>query len=180
MDKKLAQRKHFPAVNWSISYTNYLKSLEAYYEKVDEEFLRLRDVAKNLLQSEEDLIEIVQLVGKDSLAETDKVTLEASKMIREDFLQQNSYTPWDKYCPFYKTVWMLKNIVHWFNLAKKCVQNDTTKSLEMIKKNMSDLMYKLAGQKFQDIEKGETALVKFFQELNEEISTAFANLDTEA
>lgn len=64
LDKKLAQRKHFPSVNWSLSYSKYIKALEPYYEKFDPEFLTLRTRVKECLQKEEDLSEIVQLVGK--------------------------------------------------------------------------------------------------------------------
>lgn len=62
-------------------------------------------------QEEEDLSEIVQLVGKASLAESDKITLEVAKLLKDDFLQQNGYTPYDRFCPFYKTVGMLKNML---------------------------------------------------------------------
>ncbi|CAG8617701.1 7477_t:CDS:10, partial [Racocetra fulgida] len=64
LDKKLAQRKHFPSVNWSLSYSKYLKGLESYYEGVEPEFISLRDKTREVLQKEEDLSEIVQLVGK--------------------------------------------------------------------------------------------------------------------
>ena len=64
MDKKLAQRKHFPSVNWSLSYSKYLKVLDSYYESTEPEFTALRDKTKEILQKEEDLSEIVQLVGK--------------------------------------------------------------------------------------------------------------------
>ena len=60
-----------------------------------------------ILQNEEDLSEIVQLVGKSSLGETDKITLEIAKLIKDDFLQQNGFTAYDKVCPFYKTGWFL-------------------------------------------------------------------------
>merc|ERR1712137_623510 len=110
LDKKLAQRKHFPSLNWLISYSKYMKALEPYYESYDSEFISLRTKASEVLQREEDLQEIVQLVGKDSLSETDKVILEIAKVCREDFLQQNAFSPHDKMCPLYKTVWMLKNI----------------------------------------------------------------------
>ena len=64
--------------------------------------------------------EIVQLVGKASLAEADKITLEVAKLVKDDFLQQNGYTPYDRFCPFYKTVGMLKNMyVSLFLLLKK-------------------------------------------------------------
>jgi V-type H+-transporting ATPase subunit A len=64
LDKKLAQRKHFPSVNWSLSYSKYLKVLENFYENTEPDFMALRDRTREILQKEEDLSEIVQLVGK--------------------------------------------------------------------------------------------------------------------
>ena len=58
-----------------------------------------------------------------SLAESDKITLEVAKLIKDDFLQQNGYTPYDRYCPFYKTVGMLSNIVAFYNLARQAVEH---------------------------------------------------------
>lgn len=122
LDKKLAQRKHFPSVNWLISYSKYQSALEPYYETFDPEYTNIRTKAREVLQKEDDLNEIVQLVGKDSLAESDKVTLETAKFLKEDFLQQNSFTKYDKYCPFYKSVAMLRNMIHWHNLATAAVE----------------------------------------------------------
>lgn len=119
LDKKLAQRKHFPSVNWLISYSKYSKNLETFYEKFDSEFINLRTSAREILQKEDDLMEIVQLVGKDSLAESDKVTLEVAKLLREDFLQQNSFTSYDKSCPFFKSVGMLRNFITFHDLANQ-------------------------------------------------------------
>merc|ERR1712003_439794 len=73
LDKKLAQRKHFPSVNWNISFSKYIRILEPYFEKYDPEY--------SILQKEDDLQEIVQLVGKDSLSEDQKCTLEVAKII---------------------------------------------------------------------------------------------------
>lgn len=92
LDKKLAQRKHFPSINWLISYSKYLRALDDFYDKNFPEFVPLRTKVKEILQEEEDLSEIVQLVGKASLAETDKITLEVAKLLKDDFLQQNRYT----------------------------------------------------------------------------------------
>merc|ERR1711916_195595 len=103
LDKKLAQRKHFPSINWLISYSNYEKALKPYYSRVYPEFVPLRTQVREILQLEDDLSEIVQLVGKDSLGEGDKITLEVARIIRDDFLQQNAFTPYDAYCPFFKT-----------------------------------------------------------------------------
>ncbi|NXK01463.1 VATA ATPase, partial [Corythaixoides concolor] len=96
LDKKLAQRKHFPSVNWLISYSRYLRALEPHYERLHPEFPALRRRAREILQEEEELAEIVQLVGKASLAEADKVTLEVAKLLKDDFLQQNGYSSYDR------------------------------------------------------------------------------------
>lgn len=76
LDKKLAQRKHFPSLNWSISYSNYDRVLEEFYQGYDPDFMRYKTRIKEVLQEEEDLTEIVQLVGKDSLSEDQKTVLE--------------------------------------------------------------------------------------------------------
>lgn len=104
LDKKLAQRKHFPSVNWNVSYSKYTRVLQPYYEETEPDFLHMRTVAKEILQKEDELAEIVQLVGKSSLSEADKVTLDIARLIKEDFLQQNGISEYDRYCPFYKTV----------------------------------------------------------------------------
>jgi V-type H+-transporting ATPase subunit A len=81
--------------------------------------------ARYILQEEENLNEIVQLVGKDALADKEKIILEAARIIKDDFLQQNSFTSYDKFCPFYKSAWMLRNMVHFFNLATASVEKTT-------------------------------------------------------
>ncbi|EPY21379.1 vacuolar ATP synthase catalytic subunit A [Strigomonas culicis] len=121
LEKRLAQRKHFPSVNWLISYSKYLNALEPYFNTFDPDYMRLRAVISEILQREEELQEIVQLVGKDSLSESDKIILEVAKLIREEFLQQNAFTPYDKFCPLYKTCWMLRNIVTFYEEAQRVV-----------------------------------------------------------
>mmetsp|Transcript_38614 Transcript_38614/g.44241 ORF Transcript_38614/g.44241 Transcript_38614/m.44241 type:complete len:263 (+) Transcript_38614:840-1628(+) len=110
LDKKLAQRKHFPSVNWNISFSNYDRSLETFYQSYDPDLIKLKSTVKQLLQENEDLTEIVQLVGKDSLSEVQKTVLEIAKIIIEDFLQQNSYSDYDYKCPLHKSVGMMKAI----------------------------------------------------------------------
>ena len=153
LDKKLAQRKHFPSVNWSISYSKYEKALEGFYESFDGEFVALRTKVREILQMEEDLSEIVQLVGKAGLAESDKITLEVAKIIKDDFLAQNGYSSYDRYCPFYKTVWMTRNIVTFYNLATNAVestaQTDNRVTWATIKEQMNDIIYALSSMKFK-------------------------------
>jgi V-type H+-transporting ATPase subunit A len=108
LDKKLAQRKHFPSLNWLISYTKYMQVLEPYFNGLDPDYSYLRNTARNILQQEDNLSEIVQLVGKESLSEDQKVIMEVAKLIREDFLAQNAFTDYDYTCPLPKTVGMLK------------------------------------------------------------------------
>jgi V-type H+-transporting ATPase subunit A len=148
LDKKLAQRKHFPSVNWNQSYSKYTKVLEPYYESTEPGFIELRMKTKEILQKEEDLAEIVQLVGKSALGENDKITLEVARMLKDDFLQQNGMSEYDRYCPFYKTSAMLRNFVGFHDAAIRAVaQGDLT--FAKIKDSAGDLMFKLSQMKFE-------------------------------
>lgn len=184
LDKKLAQRKHFPSVNWLISYSKYTKSLEPYYESTDPEFISIRTSAREVLQKEDDLNEIVQLVGKDSLAETDKIIMETARLIKEDYLQQNGFSKYDKFCPFYKSVWMLRNIIKFYSLATQSVERTANRegskiTLGVIKQRMGDLLYKISSQKFEDPADGEQVLVERFQELSNTLEDSFRALEDE-
>lgn len=121
LDKKLAERKHFPSVNWLTSYSNYDRALEKYFSNYDPEFAMLKAKFKTILQEESDLNEIVQLVGKDSLSEDQKVVMGMALVIREDFLQQNAYSEHDYMCPLYKTIGMMKCIVKFYDTARKYI-----------------------------------------------------------
>ena len=108
LDSSLAYRRHFPAINWLNSYSLYLDSLKPWYdENLGKEFLQNREWAMGVLQEEANLNEIVQLVGKDSLSAGDQITLETAKMIREDFLQQNSFVDIDSYSEYDRQARML-------------------------------------------------------------------------
>jgi len=182
LDKKLAQRKHFPSVNWSISYSKYMKALDDFYEKNHPEFVALRTKTAQILQEEEDISEIVQLVGKASLPEADKITLEVAKLLKDDFLQQNGYSSYDRYCPFYKTVGMLRNMIAFYDLARHSVestaQSEHKITWNVIREAMSNVMYQLASMKFKDpVKDGEAKIKADFDELNETMQTAFRNLE---
>jgi len=182
LDKKLAQRKHFPSVNWLISYSKYTRALDDYYEKNFPDFVALRTKVAEILQEEEDLSEIVQLVGKASLAETDKITLEVAKLLKDDFLQQNGYSPYDRYCPFYKTVGMLKNTISFYDLARHAVestaQSENKITWGVIREAMGNILYQLSSMKFKDPWKdGEAKIKEDYEKLNEDMQTAFRNLE---
>ncbi|KAM8741599.1 ATPase H+ transporting V1 subunit Aa isoform 1-T2 [Acanthopagrus schlegelii] len=182
LDKKLAQRKHFPSVNWLISYSKYTRALDEYYDKHFPEFVPLRTKAKEILQEEEDLAEIVQLVGKASLAETDKITLEVAKLIKDDFLQQNGYTPYDRFCPFYKTVGILSNMIAFYDMARHAVettaQSDNKITWAMIREHMGETLYKISSMKFKDpVKDGEAKIKAEFAQLLEDMQNSFRTLE---
>jgi len=177
LDKKLAQRKHFPSVNWSLSYSKYTKVLEPYYESDAPGFVELRTKTKEILQKEEDLAEIVQLVGKSALGENDKITLEVARMLKDDFLQQNGMSEYDRYCPFYKTSGMLKCFVGFHDAAIRAVsqgQGDIT--FAKIKDGASDLMFKLSQMKFESPSQGKEPIVQKLDALYTEIQDKFRQM----
>ncbi|CAI5998742.1 unnamed protein product [Closterium sp. NIES-64] len=182
LDKKLAQRKHFPAVNWLISYSKYTNALESFYDVESPDFISLRTKAREVLQREDDLNEIVQLVGKDALAEGDKIILETARLLREDYLAQNAFSSHDKFCPFYKSVWMLRNIILFYQLATQAVERAAGSegqkiTLNVIKQRLGDLIYKIVSQKFEDPADGKAVLEAKYQKLSEELTAAFRSLE---
>ncbi|GAA6037114.1 hypothetical protein JCM8097_008742 [Rhodosporidiobolus ruineniae] len=175
LDKKLAQRKHFPSVNWNVSYSKYTRVLQPYYEETEPDFLHYRNVAKQILQKEDELAEIVQLVGKSSLGEADKVTLDIARLIKEDFLAQNGISTYDRYCPFYKTTAMLRNFVVYYELAVKAVEGDST-TWARVRESTSDLLYGLSQAKFLDPADGQETVLKDLNEQYERIQRTFREL----
>ena len=122
LDKDLASRRHFPSIHWLNSYSLYVENLEPWFaENVSKEFLNLRGEAMFLLQREDELREIVQLVGPDALPESERVILEAARMIREDYLMQSALHPVDTYCSPEKAYKMLKLVLKFYNKMKGAV-----------------------------------------------------------
>merc|ERR1711904_363603 len=151
LDKKLAQRKHFPSVNWLISYSKYMQVLVPYFNGMDDQYSNLRDTAMNILQQEDNLQEIVALVGKESLSEDQKVIMEVAKIIREDFLQQNAFTEFDYTCPLVKTVGMLKVIITFYNLSQKAIADspaDSKITYAHIRTALAPLIQKVVDAKY--------------------------------
>ncbi len=118
LDAALARRRHYPAINWLKSYSLYHDDLEQWYdENVAEDFYDLKNRAMQLLQKESELQNIVQLIGPDALPDKERLVLEATKMIREDFLQQNAYDSIDAQSTLTKQYHMLKTILHFYDKA---------------------------------------------------------------
>jgi V/A-type H+-transporting ATPase subunit A len=112
LDASLADKRHFPSIDWLQSYSLYIDSIEGWWkESIAEDWRSIRDEAMILLQKESELQEIVQLVGPDALPDKERITLESTRMIREDFLQQNAFHEIDTYCSPSKQYQMIKTII---------------------------------------------------------------------
>lgn len=180
LDKKLAQRKHFPSVNWSISFSNYDRVLEDFYQGYDADFMKYKQLMKQILQEEEDLTEIVQLVGKDSLSEDQKCVLEIAKIIREDFLQQNSFSTYDYNCPLNKTFGMMKCMTLFYENAKRVIvesqMSEKKISWGMIQSSLESSFLELSQMKFKDPLTPVDELEEYFNNLHERFDNEFRQL----
>ena len=122
LDASLAYRRHFPAINWLNSYSLYLDAVTPWVdEHMGPDFMKNRNRAMHLLQEENELNEIVQLVGKDSLSPKDQLTLEIARMLREDFLQQNAFMDVDAYSSFDRQMRLLALILHYETLCRDAI-----------------------------------------------------------
>ena len=122
LDASLAYKRHFPAINWLTSHSLYLDSLKPWFdENLGREFLQNREQAMGVLQQESSLNEIVQLVGKDSLSPNDQLTLETARMVREDFLQQNSFVDIDSFSTYDRQEKLLAMILDYDKLCRDAI-----------------------------------------------------------
>ncbi len=133
LDAKLAQRRHFPSINWLTSYSLYVNILEPWFAKsVATDWRFLTTKLLSILQEEEKLLEIVQLVGSDSLPEKQQVTLEVARLIREFILQQNAYHEVDTYCESKKSYLLMKTIVLYADLAQAALESKTVRAQDVL------------------------------------------------
>jgi len=122
LDKELADARHYPAINWMQSYSGYLDVLSDWWTRnIDKEWRAYRDEAMRILQREDELKEIVKLVGPEALPERERLVLETARILREAFLQQNALDPIDTYCPPVKQFKMLKIIIDFYRLAERVI-----------------------------------------------------------
>jgi len=160
LDADLADRRHFPSINWLKSYSLHLGEVSSWWHKeVGPDWLKLRNKAMTILQKESELQEIVKLVGPDALPPRERATLESARMIREDFLQQSAFHEVDTYCPSKKQYEMLRLMLHFsdkiLDATSKNVHMDDIlkmKTRESLAR-MGTISNKTFGKKFTEIEK---------------------------
>ena len=123
LDYDLSYQRHFPAINWIDSYSLYQDKVDKYLdENIDKNFSKHRRRAIGLLQEESSLLEIVRLVGRDTLSDGDQLKLDITKSLREDFLQQNAFNDIDTYCSLNKQYKMLDTILKFYDAGLKALE----------------------------------------------------------
>nr|HNX65096.1 V-type ATP synthase subunit A [Oscillospiraceae bacterium] len=122
LDKSLAYARHYPAINWNMSYSEYIDDLKDYFDKnVSTDFLKFRQDMSNILMEENRLMEIVKLIGSDVLPDDQKLIIETARVIRVGFLQQNAYHKDDTYVPLEKQLKMMGTILNLYHNGQKAV-----------------------------------------------------------
>lgn len=143
LDVSLANRRHFPAINWLTSYSLYAEAVKDWWSKISPEWADTRATALKLLQQEADLEEIVRLVGPEALPEGDKLLLLVARMIREDFLMQSAYHEIDTYCPPARAHLMIKTIIKFYELTQEMLDS----GIDVGKIRSSPMLYRISRMK---------------------------------
>jgi V/A-type H+/Na+-transporting ATPase subunit A len=143
LDVSLANKRHFPTINWLTSYSLYVNAVKDWWNQHDPGWEETRAEALKVLQQEAELEEIVRLVGPEALPEGDKLLLLIARMIREDFLQQSAYNEVDTYCTPAKAGLMLKSIMKFYRLAQEMLNSGT--GIESIRS--SPMVYRISRMK---------------------------------
>ena len=163
LSASLAYKRHFPAIDWLISYSLYADRMADWYsQKVGADFVQLRAFIMNVLQEEANLDEIVRLVGVDALSYKDRMTLETAKMVREDYLHQNAFHEVDTYTSLDKQYRMLKLIKKFHDLGIEAVDNYA---------ELDDILAIPAKEKIGRAKYIEESAIGTFDEISNELET---------
>jgi V/A-type H+-transporting ATPase subunit A len=169
LDSALAYSRHYPAINWIISYSLYVDSIAKWWEKfVGKDWLILRRKIQEILQKEDELKEIVKLLGPEALPDSEKLVLDVARMIREGFLQQNAFDPIDSYCSVEKQYKMLKLFVDFYENAKIALEKNIPltkiRTLPVIVKLMR-CRYTVANDKTDELDKLHQEILDNFNKI---------------
>ncbi|MFQ6123172.1 MAG: V-type ATP synthase subunit A [Candidatus Heimdallarchaeota archaeon] len=170
LSKDLASRRHFPAIDWLNSYSLYLEDLEPWFvDNVASDFISLRRESMAILQKEKELQEIVQLVGPDALPESERIVLEAARMLREDYLMQNSYSE-DSFCPLDKQYKMLNAILKFYHKMQE-LQDKGIMVRDLTGIPLFDKVSRMKWYLGEEFERRLEVIMKDIQELSPETLT---------
>lgn len=173
LDKSLAYARHYPAINWITSYSEYIEDLAPYYEQnVGKDFMQVRQEISTILVEENNLMEIVKLIGADVLPDDQKLIIEIAKVIRVGFLQQNAFHKDDTFVPMSKQLLMMKTILELYHKSLDAISRGVLIT-KILSYNMFD---KLVKMKY-DIPNDKPEM---FDEYIKEIDDNFAEIMKEA
>ena len=172
LDKSLAYARHYPAINWMTSYSEYADELSDYYaENVSPDFTSVRQEISTLLVEENNLMEIVKLIGADVLPDDQKLIIETARLIRVGFLQQNAFHKDDTYVPLEKQLLMMKTILFLYHKAYEAIGKGVLIS-SIIKTGIFDklikMKYDIPNDKLEMFESYDREIENIFAELNRE------------
>jgi V/A-type H+-transporting ATPase subunit A len=177
LDSGLSQKRHYPAINWRTSYSQYeqkYNEIVAQEYPEGKEFVKNRVTAKGILTREETLEEMVKLVGMDGLSNHDRLTLEIAKSLREDFLQQNGFDEIDTYCSFEKTMLLMKIIIDLYHNLEKIIEKYPDNETLISDFFQGDVKSLLASLKYQDsLDKVSKQGALITQQINEVFNENF-------
>ena len=169
LDRKLAYSRHYPAINWLSSYSNYIEKVRSYYEeRLGRDIISIRNELMNVLLEEDEVRSIMMLVGEDALSNSQKNTLDVSSLIRNGFLQQNAYNDIDKYVPLEKQVKMLDVIYNYYVKSTDAIKAGVSHKDIYNSKLINDITQMKYNIKNDELDK--------FLDLNSEIDNHFISI----
>ena len=169
LDKNLAYSRHFPAINWLSSYSEYLPDLASWYaDNVGPDFIDDRNQLVSILNQESSLMEIVKLIGNDVLPDDQKLTLEIARVIRLGFLQQNAFHPQDTCVPLEKQKKMMDTILYLYSKAKALVSMGMPMSVlkeDKIFDKVIAIKYDVENDRLDKFDDYKAAIDKFYDDV---------------
>jgi V/A-type H+-transporting ATPase subunit A len=169
LDKSLAYARHFPAIQWLTSYSEYITDLAPWYTKhVGEDFIECRNQLLSILTQENQLNEIVKLIGSDVLPDDQKLILEIARVIRLGFVQQNAYHPSDTYVPMEKQLKMMQTILYLYSKSKLLIDRSMPMSLlreSPIYDRVISIKYDVANDQLDKFDDYKQMIDKFYDDI---------------
>jgi V/A-type H+-transporting ATPase subunit A len=159
LDTALAYSRHYPAINWILSYSAYAETVEGWWRKnVDERWAEYRKVVMDILIRENALREIVRLVGTEGLSEQDKLVLETARLIKDGLLKQNAFDPIDTFTTPQKQVALMRMFVEFYRAASEAIKRNVTvaqlrEAIGRLYTDMVKARFSIPNDKVEEIEK---------------------------
>ena len=174
LDYELSRKRHFPAINWIKSFS--LVDLSRWFgDNIEEDFPKLVQEAKSILGRENELLQVVQLIGQEALSDMEREILNISKILREDFLQQSSIQDTDAFCSLEKSYWMLKAILEYHKKAQEALEA----GIELGAITDLPVLQRIARMKEINVEKSVPEIKRLIGKIDDAMNSLISNWETE-